>query len=632
MVGLALLIGLLSFSHIDQTAAKDVGAYFDTKNTQAFEHDFGSFPYKTFRSSDLISPILRRPNDSPQCHDDSYIFLTPRGYQVPHPAVTIMDGDGELVWEHCVDGQGYNLKVQEYMGQQVLTFWVGNDGVGGHGEGDYYMVRCATCLDCSHLLTTRLQYNSRYEEIAKISALNGLHADLHELTVTPQGTGIMTIYEIYPITSPGFVDDTDVVWVWDCVFQEIDIATNELVFQWRASEHHSLEETYRKIGDEGRVSNRPWDWYHMNSIQKDELGNYLVSARYTHTITYIDGRTGAIIWILGGKRNDFNDLSEGKSKATNIAYQHFARFHNLTEFPVLLADEIKYQPTKDVDGVTKMLVSAFDNGTDNEGTGHRPSRGVLIEIKYPTKGPSTAKDAYTAKLIREYIHPAQFISSSQGSMQILPSDNGSDPRVLLGYGYVGVWTEFSADGDVLCDNRFSTMSSWGTGDVQSYRVLKAPWKGKPVWPPTIASGDNGHPSISVSWNGATEVKSWKLQQADESTCPDEEWEDVSVTNKKGFETELDITDADMRFVRVVALDANGEMLGITDSLDLGWEMGVNSVFERLKVRASDPAQLAMVSVAVLALFVIGYEGFRQFRCWKEMRRLGYAPVHRHSHV
>ncbi|KAG9667023.1 hypothetical protein KCU99_g9435, partial [Aureobasidium melanogenum] len=614
MVRLELLVGLLSLSHFDQTAAEDVGANFDTKDIRAFEHDFGSFPYKTFQSSDLMSPILRRPNTSPKCHDDNYIFLTPRGYQVPHPAVAIMDNDGELVWEHYVEGQGYNLKVQEYQGEQVLTFWVGNDGVGGHGEGDYYM------------------YNSQYEEIAKISALHGLHADLHELTITPQGTGIMTIYEIYPITLPGFVDDTDVIWVWDCLFQEIDIVTNELVFQWRASEHHSLEETYRDIRDEGREPNHAWDWYHMNSIQKDEHGNYLVSARYTHTITYIDGTTGEIIWILGGKRNAFDDLSEGRSKATNIAYQHFARFHNLTEFPVLLADEIKLHPTKDVDGVTKMLVSAFDNGADSEGTGHRPSRGVLIEVTYPTKGPSSVEGAYTAKLIQEYTHPAQFISSSQGSMQIIPSDEISDPRVLLGYGYVGVWTEFTADGSVLCDNRFSTMSSWGKGDVQSYRALKASWKGEPSWPPTVAFGDGKQSSVFVSWNGATEVKVWKLQQAEESTCPDENWEDISATQKKGFETELDLKDGNMRYLRVVALDGDAKVLGITNTLDLGWEVGVNGVFGGLEIHTSNPAQLAMVSVAALALFVVGYEGFRQFKRWRETKRLGYEQVFSHSEV
>jgi hypothetical protein len=331
------------------------------------------------------------------------------------------------------------------------------------------------------------------------------------MTITPQGTAIITIYEVYLVTSSGFVDDTDQLWIWDCLFQEFDIATNTLVFQWRASEHQSLNETFRDIRDEGRSSDQPWDWIHINSIQKDELGNYLVSARYTHTITYIDGNTRAIIWILGGKRNIFEDLSQGESKATYIAYQHVARFHNLTDFPVLLADGITLHPTKDVNGVTKMLVSAFDNGAVGEETSHRPSRGVLIELTYPTIRPSSAGNAYTAKLIQEYIHPVQFISSSQGSMHILPSNGTSDPRILLGYGYVGVWTEFSADGEVLYDNRFSAMSSWGKGDVQSYRVLKAPWKGERNWPPAVASGEGSErSSVFVSWRGATEVESWKL--------------------------------------------------------------------------------------------------------------------------
>ena len=140
MPRLSLLAGLLITLYIHQVAATDVGSSFDTKNEHAFEHDFGSFPYKTFRSSDLIAPVLRKPYDSPECHDDNYIFLSPRGYQVTHPAIMIMDNAGEMVWEHYVDGQGYNLKVQEYQGERVLTFWVGDDGIGGHGEGDYYMV------------------------------------------------------------------------------------------------------------------------------------------------------------------------------------------------------------------------------------------------------------------------------------------------------------------------------------------------------------------------------------------------------------------------------------------------------------------------------------------------------------
>jgi hypothetical protein len=137
----SLLARLFTLYCLHRSVAEDVGANFDTNNTQAFEHDFGSYPFKTFKSSDLTSPVLRRPIDSPQCHDDNYIFLSPRGYQVSHSSVMVMDNEGEIIWGHYVEGQAYNLKVQEYQGEQVLTFWVGNDGIGGHGEGDYYMVR-----------------------------------------------------------------------------------------------------------------------------------------------------------------------------------------------------------------------------------------------------------------------------------------------------------------------------------------------------------------------------------------------------------------------------------------------------------------------------------------------------------
>jgi hypothetical protein len=35
----------------------------------------------------------------------------------------------------------YNLQAQEYKGNKYITFWAGNDAVGGHGAGKYYMVK-----------------------------------------------------------------------------------------------------------------------------------------------------------------------------------------------------------------------------------------------------------------------------------------------------------------------------------------------------------------------------------------------------------------------------------------------------------------------------------------------------------
>lgn len=48
---------------------------------------------------------------------------------------------GTLIWTtNQYYGQVYNLQVQEYKGKKYLTFWAGNDSVGGHGVGKYYMV------------------------------------------------------------------------------------------------------------------------------------------------------------------------------------------------------------------------------------------------------------------------------------------------------------------------------------------------------------------------------------------------------------------------------------------------------------------------------------------------------------
>lgn len=423
--------------------------------------------------------------------------------------------------------------------------------------------------------------------------------DLHEFTITPEGTALMTIYQPYAVRHPGIFRLTDTVIIWDCLVLEVDLLTREPLFKWRASEHHSLNETYHLTGGAGLSPQHPWDWYHVNSIQKDELGNYLISARYTSTITYINGTSGDVIWVLGGKRNSFKDLSDGL--ATNIAYQHLPRFHSLTEFPVLMADQIEaHGPNKDKEGVTKQLLTTFDNGADGE-TSDRPARGLLIEITYPSHAGAQGSSniPLTARLVKSYTHPERIVALSQGSMQLIQTRNGSDPKVLLGYGYIGVWTEFSADGKVLCDNRFSTIKSWGQGHVQSYQALKAPWIGKPSSPPSVALGSGSSSSLFVSWNGATEVRSWKVQKSEKQVGSNAEgWTDIGASEKTAFETEIEYEASDAKLLRVVALDKHGNVLGNSATIDLSWTtQAMNSLWGI----AGSPLKLSIIA---LFLFIL----------------------------
>ena len=105
---------------------------------------YGSYPAYDFVSSKLKAPRTNLLQWSPECDDGLNYFITPRGWSVAEPGPMILDGDGSMVWsQHFANdfgGQAYDLRVQEYRGEDFLTFWLGDDTVRGHGAGCFYMV------------------------------------------------------------------------------------------------------------------------------------------------------------------------------------------------------------------------------------------------------------------------------------------------------------------------------------------------------------------------------------------------------------------------------------------------------------------------------------------------------------
>ncbi len=79
--------------------------------------------------------------------------------------------------------------------------------------------------------------------------------------------------------------------------------TNELLFEWRATDHFSFADCHNiPLGISGSKENS-FDYFHINSIDKEPKRDFIISARYSHAVTYIDGTDGHIIWRLGGKNN-----------------------------------------------------------------------------------------------------------------------------------------------------------------------------------------------------------------------------------------------------------------------------------------------------------------------------------------
>ncbi|KAJ5702665.1 hypothetical protein N7488_010213 [Penicillium malachiteum] len=538
-----------------------VGAIADQENrfrSEKYAHGLeGQYVSQHYSSFGAPGPVLNYWEKSPACDDGLYTIISPRGGSVSHSGPMILDNDGHMVWFRDYKS-AYNANVYTYKGEKYLTFWAGDDLVRGHGEGTLYML------------------NSHYEEKYKIDKVLGLKPDLHEFHITHDETALFTVYDIRSVdlTSIGGIEGG---WIFDSAFYEVDIETNELLFEWRASDNFDYSESLVHRGGNGDDRRHPWDWFHINSVDKDEDGNYLISTRYLSALIYIDGSNGQTLWRLGGPKNSFTDLSDGG--ATNISWQHHARF----------------RPSYDGSNTsTTRAISVFDNGSRGREAPQNPSRGLFLDIDLANM---------TASVRVEYWNPMLISTQSQGSMQIL--DNG---HVFIGYGYDAAWTEFDAYGEVLCDVHFGPRDGFGRGAVISYRAFKQEWVGRPLTLPDVALSGT---TASVSWNGATEVVTWVLQGSHikgEDPSPiqpepvsdddprhrilggllghaggksvqtsrrdvkpvhydplrDEDFQFLTAAPKSGFETKILIpADTKFRTLRIVALDKTGVALAAT---------------------------------------------------------------------
>ncbi|ORY62133.1 ASST-domain-containing protein [Pseudomassariella vexata] len=534
---LAALLGVLASKDFASQVLADVPAYVNDYGYDREAH--GIHPVQVYKSTDVVVPHLNLLQRDTACESSLYTLMTPRGQATREAQATILDHNGHLIWTtRWHDQQLYNLMVQEYRGDNYLTFWAGNDAVGGHGAGFYYML------------------DKFYNEFKKVGAANGLDGDLHDFRITQDGTALITVYQIVPVdlTIVGKAADGP---VWDCLIQEIDLETGEAIFEWRALDHYNVTDSYRDVGGDGE-GDRAWDFFHMNSIDKDSKGNYLASARYTHSLTYINGSTGEIIWILGGKRNMFNDLSGGS--ATDFAYQHDARWSD-----------------------NETTITMFDNGVDDFHPTIATTRGLRVRLD---------EEAMTVALAAQYINPQNIHGISQGSCQTLPNGN-----TILGYGNTAAFTEFAHDGTVLCDTHFAPQSGFGKGAVQSYRVYKYDWVGWPAEPPAavIAQDSTDDWAFYVSWNGATEVSTWLLQGSEKSNGTDHDWVDLDTVYKEEFETEFTLRKWYPTYLRAVAKDSTGIVLGSTDPLDFN---STNRLWKPQTLRVEEDEDFAIRTLVI----------------------------------
>ncbi|KXS93748.1 hypothetical protein AC578_9942 [Pseudocercospora eumusae] len=496
---------------------------------------FGAYPLAHYASFDLAGPQARQILWNDTC-DAGNILLTPNGPAVTRPGPMILDAKGELIWTSDDFGATANLKVQQYEGEDFLTLWSGEKAATS-GKGVYFML------------------DSTYQVVRMISAVgHGLFGDLHEFKITPEGTALLTVYNTTnaDLREMG-MGRPEKGWVVDNLFQEIDIETGELLFEWSALDHFDPVETHMTNPFGGYWESIPFDFYHLNSVDKDSKGNYIISSRHFHHIVCISP-TGEILWILGGVDNQFQDLSD--DQATNFKWQHDVRWINEEEGVLTLFDNSKAGPLH---------------------SDAKESRALVIQIDVENK---------TARLIQSMTAAQGILSSSQGSVQYLSDFE----QFFVGWGSAAAYSEYAHNGDLLCETHLGASWYFWLEKMKSYRTTKVlNWHGVPREPPKTKIEDE---VLHVSWNGATEVAFWALEATTfdkqqvkpedlrgkdesssvaESTRSDPDFESIDIIPKTGFEGSFDLsqlsTDRAFTQLRVAALNSDHEVLRYSEPCD-----------------------------------------------------------------
>ncbi len=343
-----------------------------------------------------------------------------------------------------------------------------------------------------------------FTTITSVKSGGGLaNFDEHEFNVVDDGRNVlMTLY------NPEHYDliDWDVTtgqgWIMNCCFQKLELGTNRLLFEWCALDHAAITETTvapssTEVSGTGLSPTLPWDWFHINAVDQNVDGDYLVSARHVSTIYKISGLDGHVVWRLGGKMSDF-----AFPAGLNFSFQHDARWRE--------------------ENATTTILSLFDNGSNGYNQTSRYSRGIVLKLDHTDN---------TVTLLRSYVAPLKLLSASQGNMQLLGANSDwSTANSFLGWGNNAYISEYTNDGTMVMQGHFATTGS------MNYRAFKYNITTNPTDAPalyTYAHNESAGTVYYMSWNGATQVDQWRMYGANDRNGP---WSVIDTVHRNGFET------------------------------------------------------------------------------------------------
>lgn len=146
--------------------------------------------------------------------------------------------------------------------------------------------------------------DDRYRVVKTVQTQGGM--DIHEFRPINGGqSALVTKYGTRPFDFAGIPNPQGLRIIAEGVFEEIDLETDDILFRWRSLDHIRPTTTERRIEfDKGQSA--VFDYFHINGVDKNGDGDYLISARNTSAVYKISGVDGHVIWTLSnGPESDF---------------------------------------------------------------------------------------------------------------------------------------------------------------------------------------------------------------------------------------------------------------------------------------------------------------------------------------
>jgi EmrB/QacA subfamily drug resistance transporter len=349
--------------------------------------------------------------------------------------------------------------------------------------------------------------DQHYRTVATLKGQDGWKITLHALVISGEDAWVTANKNIAKnLSSYGGAYNGALI---DSAVQEYNLKTGKLLRSWDALDHIPLGDSYATVPTNGF----PWDAYHVNAIDLTGSGTFVVSMRNTWAAYLVDIDTGRIEWTLGGRHSSFSF-----GPGADFQWQH----------------DVALAPDSTVTMFDDHCCQLTGGGTSVPATG--PSRGLVLKLD---------PAAHTATLLRQYTSSDESESEYMGDTQQLANGNA-----FVGWGSEPYLSEYSASGKLLLEGSFP-------GSDLSYRSMVEQWVGLPLSPPAGAARQkNGRATVYASWNGATQVVSWRVLAGPSAS----RLATVASAARSGFETAIPMP-ASYASYTVQALDASGRVIG-----------------------------------------------------------------------